>query len=941
MTDRLDKLRRRAEEALAKGRIDLPSRLSPEAAADTQALIEDLRIYQAELELQNEELKETRQRTEVLLSRYATLFDSLPIPALVADPHGLVTQANAEAAVVFGARFAQFLGQHSLGRLVEPRDRNRLSQAFARLETETTRTMVEVQLRGQQGPIPAEVHLAALPSTFEAARHTLAMFVDRSDAAALHQREVELSASEARFHIMSDWAVDWEYWISPDSRFVYMTPSAEEVTGYSPEDFTADPDLLNTIVHPEDRPRWQQHLRHHLAPPARKAPSRDSEIQLRILTKAGETRWIDHRCRPIFDPHDGQYRGQRVTMRDITEHKQLETALQDAHDHLEQRVVERTRALEEATHQIELAELKYRTVADHTYDWECWIGTDGHYLYSSPSCTRLTGHPPADFLRDPELILHLLHPDDRARVAPHIAGHVQPDGAHTLEFRICHRSGGVRWIEHICQPVYDVQGHFIGRRASNRDITERKRAEAVIEANRVAAEAASHAKSLFLANMSHELRTPLNAILGFSDLLRRDPAMAENHRRELAIIGRAGRHLQTLIDDVLEISRIEAGRSELHLEAFDLDELLNAVEEMIRLRAVEKGLELQVERQGPSSTYVTGDARRLRQVLLNLLGNAVKYTDSGRVRLSVQCEREQWHFVVEDTGPGIQQADRHRIFDAFYQTETGAARGEGAGLGLAIANEFVRLMGGCLEVCGLPGQGTAFAFSLPLPPAEVPAAVSPSRPVIGLAPGHPEVRVLVADDLEDHRLLLTRWLEGAGFTVGVAADGTQAVAQFTAFKPHFLWIDMRMPILDGYTATRQIRALPGGDRVRIAALTANAFREDREAIFAAGCDALLTKPVCAADLFAVMEPLLDLQFRHAEDELPEESAPAATPDLTTLETETLTALHAAAVRLDLHAIQNLIESLRPQHAHLAGALRRLAERFRFDSIATLCEEAMG
>jgi len=637
----------------------------------------------------------------------------------------------------------------------------------------------------------------------------------------------------------------------------------------------------------------------------------------------GSWRWIEWRSHP---------KGETIlaAARDITERKRMEEELIRHRDHLEELVAQRTAELRET-------ELRYRTVADFTYDWETWINPEGRWIYCSPGCRRITGHPPEAFLADPGLFHAIAHPEDRHLIADHLHGLTKSFERCELTLRILRPDGEMRWLEHLCQPVQDAAGNCLGRRASNRDITERKRTQEALAQAKELAEAASRAKSLFLANMSHELRTPLNAILGFTQILERDPRLLEDQRRQVETIQRSGRHLLNLINDILEISRIEAGRTNVQVFPFDLEQTLSEVEESCRGQAVAKGLALTLERRGEPPRYALGDAMRLRQVLFNLLGNAIKYTDAGSVTLHVEANTASHpgaiRFEVEDTGPGITPEEQPRIFQAFYQTSEGAARGEGAGLGLTLCREFVRLMGGELTVASLPGQGSRFGFTIPLPAAEAPTKVAPRGRVVGLLPGQPPVRILVAEDQPDNRELICRMLEEAGLEVRTVADGRRAVEEFRSWHPHFIWMDMRMPVLDGYRATREIRSLPGGGEVRIVALTGSAFRE---AILSAGCDDMVTKPLEEALVFAMMGQLLGLRYRYAE-EAPDQPQPAATEgDLAALGEALREDLRQAAESLDLEAARALAARLEAQHPAEARTLAELLDGFRFDRIVELC-----
>lgn len=515
------------------------------------------------------------------------------------------------------------------------------------------------------------------------------------------------------------------------------------------------------------------------------------------------------------------------------------------------------------------------------------------------------------------------------------------------DFRVRAESNGPKELAELAASFNQMSGRLadlytgLETKVKERDIEieARKQAESALISAKDAAESASRAKSIFLANMSHELRTPLNAILGFAQILERDETFDERHRRKLETINRSGKHLLAVINDVLEISRIEAGKTEIQSEVFNLCEMLASVTDMVRVRAEAKGLAFASEQRGELPAYVSGDGHRLRQVLINLLGNAVKYTEQGTVTLRIQANQDEIHFEVADTGIGIAAKDLPRIFGAFYQTEAGIAKGEGTGLGLTISREFVRLMGGEIDVSSRPGQGSVFAFTLPLPEAEAPAlSVKPSR-VVGLAGKHSPIRVLVAEDNPDSRELITLILRGVGFEVRAVTNGRKAIACFESWHPHFIWMDMRMPVLDGYEATKAIRTLPGGQDVKIAALTASAFHEDRRAMLSAGCDDMLPKPVDENRLFRVMGDLLGLQYRYGEegDTVPAERLlPMGAVDLSPISKKMRNELLQGAELLDADAIAAIVEDMRAEFPGQAKAIAAWLDAYRFDVIAKAC-----
>ncbi|MBA3922187.1 MAG: response regulator, partial [Nostocaceae cyanobacterium] len=374
------------------------------------------------------------------------------------------------------------------------------------------------------------------------------------------------------------------------------------------------------------------------------------------------------------------------------------------------------------------------------------------------------------------------------------------------------------------------------------EVLERRKAEA-------AATAVSQAKSQFVANMSHELRTPLNAILGFTQIMNRDRFLSSEQRENLRIINRSGEHLMELINDVLDLSKIEAGIISLHETSFDLYHLIDNLEETFQFKAEQKNLRLIFSVAADVPQYITTDQKKLRGCLINLLGNAIKFTDYGSVTLRVNyTPTHSLVFEVEDTGPGIANDEINQLFEAFVQTEVGMKSAEGTGLGLAITREFVQLMGGEIASRSVVGEGTTFKFNINIATADVSdIIIKPIRRVIGLEPNQPTYRILVVDDITENRLLLVKLLQPIGFEINEAENGIQAIELWESWQPHLIYLDTRMPVMDGVEATREIRAREckldvTTRRTAIIALTASAFETRRAEILAAGCDDFIRKP---------------------------------------------------------------------------------------------------
>ncbi|PZU98924.1 MAG: hybrid sensor histidine kinase/response regulator [Pseudanabaena sp.] len=458
------------------------------------------------------------------------------------------------------------------------------------------------------------------------------------------------------------------------------------------------------------------------------------------------------------------------------------------------------------------------------------------------------------------------------------------------------------------------------------------------------AEVANKAKSAFIANMSHELRSPLNAIIGFAQVMLRSKNLSPEQYENMNIIHRSGEYLLTLINNVLDFSKIEAGKTTLNPKDIDLYQLLDDLEDMLHLRAENAGLELILDRGDNLPRYIHTDGVKLRQVLLNLLGNAIKFTQQGEVVLSVSSSENTepqsytLSFQVSDTGVGIAPEELDKLFEAFTQTESGRESQEGTGLGLAISRQFVQLMGGDITVTSELGKGTTFNFSIQTQlGSEIICETFDNRQVLALAPNQPDYKILVVDDKPINRQLLVRLLAPLGFEIKEASNGQEAIVMWEVWQPHLIWMDMRMPIMDGYEATKYIKSTTQGNATAIIALTASVLEQERVIVLSAGCDDFVRKPFQEKTIFEALTKHLGVKYIYsnsANDQI--NLLDSMTPlDLSVMSDEWRSQICKVALEGDSNRVTQLIREIPNQESAIVKTLEKYAHQFQFDEMVEL------
>lgn len=795
------------------------------------------------------DITERRQTEEALRKseeNFRMLFEANPFPLMISDlVEGRIIKAN-QAALDFWemADHAEDLYKHNASDFyVNPLDRQRI---LAQLQTSGKMNNSPVSLRTATGK-QRWVLITCLPFSHGDMPTMLTSFVDITE-----RKQLEETLQLAQFTL--DNAPDGIEWVNADGQFIYVNEANCQALGYTRQELLTMrvPDIDPNISESRWHDSWQ------------------TLQQLGVLNMESQHRRRDGSVFPVdisvkvLKFNDKQYIC--TFARDITERQRAEETLRT-----------------------------YQFVVDKATISIFWLDSQGRFRYVNEAACQTLGYSRDELLT---MTAQELHPYYSEELWPVLWEEIQQQKQLHLESHHQAKDRRIYPVEiYINYMEFEGKGFNV---AFVQDISKRKQAEADLKIAKEVAEAANRAKSVFLANMSHELRTPLNGILGYAQIFSRDHTLTGDQQAGMQIIQRCGEHLLTMINDILDLSKIEAGKLELQPKDFRLPEFLKDLVDLFKMRATQKGIEFVYEQLPPAWSLTTeetegfplivqADDKRLRQILLNLLSNAVKFTDQGRVSFRVVFQDNRLRFEVEDTGTGIAADHLETIFLPFHQVGSVPSQDEGTGLGLPISKKLVELMGGQLQVESVVAGGSLFWFEIALQVIQYDEKIFPTlpQPIIGYrsikndtvalnqGDSAPLLTILVVDDKWENRMVLNKLLTSLNFNVLEASNGQEALTQAQTGHPEIIIMDIRMPVMDGFECTRHLRQDPRFEETVIIAASASVFDHQQQESLTAGCNAFVTKPIDVAQFLKVLGDHCHLEWIYEEPKVPVETEVSA------------------------------------------------------------------
>ena len=724
----------------------------------------------------------------------------------------------------------------------------------------------------------------------------------------------KIREGEARFDLLAEISKVMHWEVDANGLITYISPVCISILGYQPKEIIEKKyfyDLYPEETREERKLRTQQIF---------EGKSAFTNVESQIVAKDGDIVWVSASGVPLIDM-EGKLLGYSGSFTDISNRKKIEIKLAQAATRL---------ALATRGSGIGVWDLD---IVNDNLEWD-------EQMFELYGCNKDHKTKASD------VWLSEVHPEDIWRVEREMVMAIRGEKEYDTEYRVIWPDGSIRFLRALAVIMHDDSGNPLHMIGTNWDISELKSNVAGLMKAKQEAETANKSKSVFLANMSHEIRTPLNAIIGFSQLMMRDKNTNDSQKDYNLSIIRAGEHLSALINDVLELSKMEAGRLELNPSHIDLYALFTDIKMIFEKQAQLKQLQFVFEIDDNLPNYVFIDDNKLRRIFINLIGNAIKFTETGGISVHVGYDEQQDSkklllVEIEDTGEGIHEEELGKLFKQFEQTSSGVKASSGSGLGLALSRELVVLMGGDIKVISQPGKGSVFSFFVEINEGQATINHTQiSKRVIGLKEGEPAYRILVVDDNEENIKLMGSLLGLVGFQIKEAHNGIEAIAVFEQWNPDLILMDIRMPKMDGFEASRRIKSSEKGKNMPIIALTATAFKEDQADIEAAGMQAFIRKPFKENELFEIIGNGLSLEYVY------EEEAPVAqNKHLSSLQSiekkagdlpNSLVLKMAEAISVaDLDLLIDLISSIEQDYPELAKHLLALANNYDYDRIRKL------
>ncbi|MCB9643611.1 MAG: PAS domain S-box protein [Myxococcales bacterium] len=869
------------------------------------------------------EQKETQKALYTSEERYRSLIESSDTMISMIDASGCYMFVNKKTAQFWRKPQEQLFRMH-LSEIFPPQDAERMLAAIQKAISTGKGSVQEYDLTTSQS-------VRWLRTSIQPVRNAqgkpYAALLNTVDLTTLKQMQQVLAENEQRYRSIVETSQEGIWLLDLQGNTQYANQRLAEMFGCSLDE------LLDKHVFEFIAPEEKENVLRKLKERAQGLPETHDFCFMR---KDGSRLWASVSATPQLDQY-GQIVGFLDMITDITERKHAEEALR-------------------------ASEQRYRKILDVS-PIGVLIYQNEKVLFANPAVSRLLLAEEGEQIINQDII-SFLPPQDleifqewlsEAKTAQdNETAETDPAEERFLrhETSFTTLEGTKREVELIASPLTYNNGPAIQILIS--DITERKQAERE-RISRQEAEAANHAKSAFLANMSHEIRTPLNAIIGFSQILFKDVTLTKKQKEHLHIIVQSSEHLLNLINDILDLSKIEAGHISLQPQSLSLADLLEELESLFVFRSNFKGVSFRIHRGEHLPDQIHADETKLRQVLINLLGNALKFTSQGAITLKVhkaptpsQVAEDPsvcyLHFEVQDTGKGIPPEDQSRIFGAFQQVNNDRAT-QGTGLGLTISRHIIEMMGGKLELQSEAGKGSRFFFTIPVKLSEK-TERKPSLSFENIAGFHgisKPIRILIVDDNEENRILLKTLLEPVGFELQEATNGKEAIELFEEWLPHAILMDMSMPVMNGYEATKRILATPKGQKTPIIGVTASAFGKDEKKVFEAGVQDYIRKPFRPEEVFRSLQEALGLDYLYASetafsqkaDEPSKTPTPSKLPDLESLPPDLLREMRWAVEEGEMTSFKTLLQRIPEHHQQLASMLQQLAEQYNYEKLEQL------